>query len=249
MTYREFELVSTNPLTVKQEGQKLVTFRVQVVRSPAGEKVAGVDARYDAKRLRQLLAPIEMGSLDRPRAMELGLFLADALLPGPVRELLVRSLDITEKIKAIACACASCWMASCTTCPGEYLLLNRAGGEASPTDFLALSPSTSIVRHQPAEIPSSSRLRPACRHKCWWPSPAPRIGPTCRWIRSAASLQRRWRAMSISRSPGNSLPARIPSGPAWNKRTSSTLPDTAAFSRDGPQTRHGHGPGLVSAGG
>lgn len=153
MTYKDFKLVATNPQTVKREGQKLVTFQVQVVHSPVGERIAGVDAQYDAMRLRELLGPIEGGDADWTQAMQLGLFLAGALLPGSVHDLLVRSIDIAET-EGNRLRLRLMLDGELHNVPWEYLLLNRAGGEVSRTDFLTLSPSTSIVRHQPAEIPA-----------------------------------------------------------------------------------------------
>ena len=153
MEYKDFELLATGVQVVKEEGQKRIVFRVQVPRSPAGEIVEGVPSEYDAREKRKRLKDWERRALDWPDVIQLGAWLGTVLFPGPVRDLLVRSLDLVragEKGLRVRLLLEG----ALHNVPWEYVLLNRGGGEATMTDFLGLMPNVSIVRHQAATLPA-----------------------------------------------------------------------------------------------
>jgi hypothetical protein len=153
MKYEDFELLATDVQEVKEEGQKRIVFQVRVPRSPCGEAIQGLPSEYDARQMRERLKDWEQRALDWPEVIELGAWLGALLFPGPVRDLLVRSLDLLhaqEKGLRLRLLLEG----ALHNVPWEYALLNRGGGEATTTDFLALLPNVSIVRHQAATLPA-----------------------------------------------------------------------------------------------
>lgn len=153
MRYEDFQLIATQVQEIKAEGTKWVSFKVQVARSPAGEIASPIDAKYDARAMRQLVGGWDTRQPDWPAAIQVGHILAETLLPGPVRELLVRSRD-SVRAQSKGLRLRLVLEGALHNIPWEYILLNQAGGEATPTDFLALAPDISIVRHQAATIPA-----------------------------------------------------------------------------------------------
>jgi hypothetical protein len=153
MQYEDFQLLATQVQEVKAEGTKWITFKVQVPRSPAGEITSGVDSKYDSREIRQLVGKWDSRQPDWLYAIQIGHVLAGILFPEPVRELLVRSRDII-KGQGKRLRLRLMLEGALHNLPWEYVLLNQGGGEATPTDFLGLSPDISIVRHQAATIPA-----------------------------------------------------------------------------------------------
>jgi CHAT domain len=155
MQYEEFHLLASQVREIKGEGTKHITFQVQIPRSPAGEIISGESTAYDVRELRTLLRGWDAGDLDWPTVIQVGNSLTNILFPPPVRELFVHSID---RVKAQGRRLRLRLMLEgpLHNLPWEYMLLNRAGGEATPTDFLALAPDISIVRHQAATIPAWS---------------------------------------------------------------------------------------------
>jgi len=151
--YHDFELLATDVAIVREEGRKRITFRVQVPRAPAGQIIQGVPAEYDAREMREQLAGWERRDLDWPDVIEVGNCLAAALFPDPVRDLLVRSLERTQA-EGMGLRLRLLLEGELHNLPWEYALLNRGGGEATMTDFLALTPGVSVARHQAATMPA-----------------------------------------------------------------------------------------------
>lgn len=152
MKYEEFRLLATDPQPAGYEEQAAVQFQVRVTYSPAGEELDGVPSQYDARDLRPHLDALEAGGADWPAVMELGLLLSQALLPGAVRDLLSHSIDRVMR-RGSRLRLRLMLEGDLNNLPWEYLLLNRAGGEATAADFLALAPDVSIVRHQASRLP------------------------------------------------------------------------------------------------
>lgn len=153
MEYRDIELLVTGVQTVKEGGRKRVLFHVRVPRSPAGELVKGVPSEYDAGEMREYLSGWEHRVLDWPDVIQLGHWLGTVLFPGPVRDLLVRSLELVKANKK-GLRVRLLLEGALHNVPWEYALLNRGGGEATVADFLGLMPNVSIVRHQAALLPN-----------------------------------------------------------------------------------------------
>ncbi|HET92200.1 MAG TPA: CHAT domain-containing protein [Chloroflexi bacterium] len=153
MVYEDFELLATDVQEVKEEGMKRILFQVRVPRSPCGEAIQGLPCEYDARQMRECLKDWERRALDWPAVIELGTWLGALLFPEPVRELLVRSLDLV-RAQERGLRLRLLLEGALHNVPWEYVLLNRGGGEAATTDFLALLPNVSIVRHQAATLPA-----------------------------------------------------------------------------------------------
>lgn len=152
MKYEEFHLLATDPQPAGYEEQASADFQVRVTHSPAGEELDGLPTHYDAQDLHPRLDALEAGGANWPDVMELGLLLSQILLPGAVRDLLSRSID-TVKMRGNRLRLRLMLEGGLNNLPWEYLLLNRAGGEATAADFLALAPDVSIVRHQASRLP------------------------------------------------------------------------------------------------
>jgi hypothetical protein len=153
MVYEEFQLLATDVRTVKEEGEKRIAFRVRVPQSPSGEKIEAVPSAYDARQMVKHLKTLERGEIHWPDVIQLGYWLGSVLFPQGVRELLVRSLDQVER-QAKGLRIRLMLEGTLYNLPWEYTLVNRAGGEATVTDFLALMPNVSLVRHQAAKLPA-----------------------------------------------------------------------------------------------
>lgn len=151
--YEDFHLLATDVQVVKEEGKKRLTFQIRVPRSPSGELIEGVPSQYAVREMRQRLRGWEDRTLDWPEVIELGHWLGSVLFPTAVRRLLVSSLDLT-KAQEKGLRIRLMLEGELHNLPWEYVLLNRGGGEATVTDFLALTPNVSIVRHQAATLPA-----------------------------------------------------------------------------------------------
>jgi len=170
MIYEDFELLATDAQVIEEKGGKQVAFRVRVPQSPAGEIIKGIPTGYDAREMRELLRGWEQRELGWQDVIRLGYRLGMILFPPPVRDVLVRSLDLVKaqgkglRIRLLLEDKEPTQseqnlprdiqksQGELPNIPWEYALLNRGGGEAAVTDFLALIPNVSIVRHQAATL-------------------------------------------------------------------------------------------------
>lgn len=158
MIFEDFELIASDPATSIIENPdktraKRVSFKVQLTQAPAGDHAAPIATQYDAGLMRDHITRLEGDAPTYDETMQLGALLSEALFPPPLRELLSSSLSMmTAQGKGLRIRLRLLG-AELAKLPWEYLLLNRAGGEASPTDFLALMPNVSIVRHESAHMP------------------------------------------------------------------------------------------------
>ena len=153
MVYEEFQLLATEVQTVKEGGEKRIVFRIRVPQSPSGEKIKAVPSAYDARQMKEQLKTLERGEVDWSDVIQMGHWLGSVLFPQGVRELLVRSLDRVEA-QGKGLRIRLMLEGTLYNIPWEYALVNRAGGEATVTDFVALMPNVSVVRHQAAEMPA-----------------------------------------------------------------------------------------------
>jgi hypothetical protein len=152
MIYEDFELLATDIEIIKENNKKQVRFHLNVPRSPAGELIEKISAEYDALQIRECLKFREGGDSEWPEVLRLGDLLGKALFPQPVRDLLVRSLDLT-KARGKGLRIRLLLEGELNNIPWEYVLLNRGGGKVTVMDLLGLMPDVSIVRHQAATIP------------------------------------------------------------------------------------------------
>jgi hypothetical protein len=153
MIYEDFELLATDVQTRNEGNTRRVTFKVQVPRSPAGEIIAGIPVEYDQREMQEYLSDWESQEMEWKDVIKTGCWLSAVLFPMPVRELLVRSLDVMKERRQ-GLRLRLLLDGDLHNIPWEYVLLNRGGGEATVTDFLGLMPGVSIVRHQAATLPA-----------------------------------------------------------------------------------------------
>jgi hypothetical protein len=150
MKYTDMEIVATGTEVVKDAGEKQVRFKLQV----PGVINEPIDGSYDAVKLQELCYAVEMDDPGWQEVGALGLFLGQALLPEAVRDALSTR---TTQAKAQGEGVRLRLMLSGNELnrqPWEFMLLNRGGGEAKPSDFLALNPNVSIVRHPATALPA-----------------------------------------------------------------------------------------------
>jgi hypothetical protein len=160
MNYEDFDLLATDVRVIQEGGKKLVTFRLQVPHSPAGQLSESLKCKYDARQMSAYLDELETHPLDWPDMIHLGEWLSTALFPQDVRQLLHTSLAIVksqQKRLRLRLTLAG----KLHAIPWEYILLNQGGGEATQMDFLGLQPDISIVRHQAATLPTQEILAPS----------------------------------------------------------------------------------------
>ncbi len=156
-TYRDFVLAAD----VAERGlDGLVrTFDVRVFDSPAGE---GAPVRRELPNdLGKALGRLDRRKLDVAGIIGLGEVLADLILPGGPREMLVESLGRLAAGEALRLRLRL--PPELAGLPWEYLYIQRAHGEKDATGFLALDPRLSIVRHEAlaiaAEVDAGPRPR------------------------------------------------------------------------------------------
>jgi hypothetical protein len=157
MQYYDFELLATQA-QVRQDASpknKKVTFQVQVVRSPEGQDVQGVPSEYRLSIVEQYRKDLSTGNMGQHDLIAFGQLLADALFPAgsAIRDLLQRSLA-NVRARGVGLRLHLSLDRLVSNVPWECALLNLKGGEATLTDFLALMPDVSIVRHRSATYPS-----------------------------------------------------------------------------------------------
>ena len=165
MQYREMELELTGEL-IKDGEKRTGSFRVRVLRSPAGEMTndQATPVEYDDKQLQYSLDQLEQRELDGDPdgLIALGRTLAGILLPtggaddAGVRELFAQSLA--------SCIAADVGLRlrlrlphELSVIPWEYMFVERAGGVGAD-GFLALDPRIAIVRHESLTAPANPPL-------------------------------------------------------------------------------------------
>lgn len=163
MHYNTMELEITGSLT-SIGGTRTGTYRVRVLRSPAGEMTVdeAVPIEYDDKKLQFSLDQLERRDLEWGGLIALGRTLAAILLPPGggngrkgVREFLSESwarlapdagLRLTLRLPP-----------ELSVIPWEYMFVERAGGVGAD-GFLALDPRIAIVRHESLAAAAPSPL-------------------------------------------------------------------------------------------
>ena len=151
MEYEDLMLLATDVVSTREGGKKRVRFDIAVPRSPDGEIISAVPSAYDVSEMRERLRGWERRDLAWADVIALGEWLGSLLFPPPVRERLlaglvkVKALNKGLRIRLLLEKCLQ-------DIPWEYVLVNRAGHENTPTDFLALTPYVSLVRHEAATL-------------------------------------------------------------------------------------------------
>ncbi len=171
--YHDFILFVYN--LVADDRGRVLQFTVRVFSSPVGEGEQEEDVTIDdyadlIQQVRELekrqMEPRKLDALLRPdadqaemdRLMErqraLGETLADLLLPDYAREMYWRSVDWLDKRDDDGLRLRLRLPDELSNLPWEYLYLQRHRGERTHSDFVALQPRISIVRHEALAIPA-----------------------------------------------------------------------------------------------
>ncbi len=146
-TYHDF-IIFTDDVETGRDG-KVKSFSVRVFDSPEGqgevkERVV-VPQSPDLERWSRRLGERRLDT-EVEQQMDLGARLADLLLPPDARRLYQRSLARLHQDEGLRLRLRLA--DRLLVLPWEYMLVEDADGERTPSGFLALDPRISIVRHE-----------------------------------------------------------------------------------------------------
>ena len=151
MQYTDFEILATDPDIIKADGKKRLTFSLQVPGVFNDSMSSELD---DAGAVEDLQAKASGLDADWNAARALGEALAAALLPPNVWNALNNKITQAEAAKEGVRVRLMLSGGELNNLPWEFLLFNRAGGEVKASDFLALMPNVSLVRHAATPLPA-----------------------------------------------------------------------------------------------
>ena len=158
--YRDFVLVGDD---VRKSRDGLVhSFVVRVFDSPVGQGEQKERVTLPEDLIRQIHR-LEMGQFDQDvgRQMRLGESLAGLLLPRYARRLFGESLRRLRSGEGLRLRLRLADELS--DIPWEYMYIQDARGERTPSSFLALDPQISIVRHEALALPGDWFEAPGAR--------------------------------------------------------------------------------------
>lgn len=152
MIYTDFVLLATEPRIVKAEGMKRLTFSLfapGIFNDP-------LSCELDARAVADLKEKAGGPEANWKDARLLGEALAAALLPPDVWNALnskiTQATAVQEGVRVRLMLSGS----ELNNWPWEFMVFNRAGGEIKISDFLALMPNVSLVRHTATPLPAWS---------------------------------------------------------------------------------------------
>lgn len=151
MKYMDFNLQAMQPSVAKADGKKILHFKLVIPGIFSEPKSCQIDLRAVSGN------PVVRLINKKPEwsdALKLGAILAEALLPPEVWEVLNNRITQAaaqgEGVRVRLMLSGS----DLGNLPWEFLLFNRGGGENKVSDFLALMPNVSVVRHTATTLPS-----------------------------------------------------------------------------------------------
>lgn len=150
MKYMDVVLVATEPRIVKADGQKRLIFNLLV----PGVFNDPISRELDAIELRELTNKAGGADADWKDAQRIGEALAAALLPDVVWNVLNNKITQAEASQEGIRVRLMLSGSELNKWPWEFLVFNRAGGEIKVSDFLALMPNVSLVRHTATPLPA-----------------------------------------------------------------------------------------------
>lgn len=150
MNYTDAVLVATEPRLIKADGRKRLTFNLLV----PGVFNDPIPRELDAIALRDLTNKAGGADADWKDAQRLGEALAAALLPDMVWNVLNNKIAQAEASQEGVRVRLILSGSELNKWPWEFLTFNRAGGEIKVSDFLALMPNVSLVRHTATPLPA-----------------------------------------------------------------------------------------------
>jgi|SRR5882724_5372167 len=150
MRYTDLVLIAREPLLVKADGKKSLTFKLLIPENSDAELSCELDMREIAK-LKDKATGADATWED---ARQLGAALSSALFPPEVSNLVDRRIikaKAEEEGLRIRLLLSG---GDLGNMPWEFLLLNRGGGESKVSDFMGLMPNVSLVRHTATPLPA-----------------------------------------------------------------------------------------------
>lgn len=150
MKYTDVVLVATEPRIIKADGQKRLTFNLLV----PGVFNDPIPRELDAIALRDLTNKAGGADADWKDAQRLGEALTAVLLPDMVWNVLNNKIAQAEASQEGIRVRLMLSGSALNKWPWEFLVFNRAGGEIKVSDFLALMPNVSLVRHTATPLPA-----------------------------------------------------------------------------------------------
>jgi hypothetical protein len=150
MRYSDLVLLVREPLIVKAEGKKSLTFKLLVPENSD----ASLPCELDLRKIAELKDNATLSDATWEDARLLGEALSSALFPPEVSNLIDRRI-IKAKAEEEGLRIRLLLSGSdLSNLPWEFLLLNRGGGENKISDFMGLMPNVSLVRHTATSLPA-----------------------------------------------------------------------------------------------
>ena len=149
MKYQDLTLMATEMGTARDaSGTLLTTFKLLIPRVMADALVCS----FDRKALKELQKAGTAADAKWEGALALGRALADILLPDAVRRVVTERMT-QAKAQGQGLRLRLALPNELQRLPWEFMAINRAGGESTAHDFLALEPNLSIVRDPANALP------------------------------------------------------------------------------------------------
>ncbi len=149
MKYQDLTLMATEFSRKRGEGGALTATFKLIVPTVLDEPIP---CSFDSKALTKLRDAGTAREATWEDALALGRALADILLPDPVRSVVTDRLTQAQG-RGEGLRLRLALSGEMQALPWEFMALNRAGGENTVQDFLALHPNVSIVRHPASKLP------------------------------------------------------------------------------------------------
>jgi CHAT domain len=150
MRYTDFVLLATEPRVIKAEGKKRLTFSLFA----PGVSNDPVPCELDVRVVDALRAKASAVDTDWKDARLLGEALAAALFPPNVWNALENKITQAAAAQEGVRVRLMLSGSDLNNWPWEFLVFNRGGGEPKVSDFLALMPNVSLVRHAATPLPA-----------------------------------------------------------------------------------------------
>ena len=144
MRYVDFVLLATEPRIVKAESKKRLVFSLLA----PGTFDDSISCELDIRALGDLKDKASNKEADWNDAGRLGEALAEVLLPQPVWNALNNRITQAAADQEGVRVRLMLSGGELNNLPWEFIVFNRAGGERKASDFLALMPNLSLVRHR-----------------------------------------------------------------------------------------------------
>lgn len=150
MRYTDLQLLARDPSIVEANGKKLLTFTLIV----PGVLEEATNCELERKTVRELKKAAIAPEATWKEAGELGEALSSALLPPKIFNIVNDGINVARANKEGLRIRLILSGSELNNLPWEFLLFNRAGGEAKASDFLCLMPNVSVVRHTASPLPA-----------------------------------------------------------------------------------------------